>query len=840
MKHGFKTFFAVLLIAVTAGSSFSQQDVNGWYWLNGQPQGQTINWVKVFDAANIFAVTSRGIFMKSSDGGDSWRLSQAGALDLSTTGGLQRRDLFTGWFFDANTGLVAGASQTGTPSKTVVQKTTDGGVTWTTKIVNNVAGGSVNNFYFVNSSTGYLCGGNNANLYKTTDQGETWNPVAGVPAESYYSIHAFSENSYILGTSSRRLVKTTDGGTTWKIDTLFTAATNVQFLGIKFKDANTGYVIGNPNYFAYTTNGGANWNASTHSSVRGQRALDYDNGTVWTAGDYEKVYKSTNNGVNWDSVTFYDNSNVNQPPQFIIYAFAANGNDMVVAGNSGQLTTSNDAGASWRNKNYSVVPNIQAYASIYVKNPNGQVWVGPNTGGVGSLLYSTNGGTNWTGLSSPMTQAVYGFEFPSNNTGYMYGGRAVSGIGEIAKSTDGGITWTQLSLPSPMNSYQINHVDFIDDNTGWASGFAGIFAPHLIRKTTDGGATWSAQTLPGNPTGSVVSIQMADANNGYCLASAGFHTTTDGGNTWVKPVIPYLTGVAFSNMFVLNKDVIYIHGAGSGGAKLVNRTTDGGNTWTDVTGNLLNTATIFRSKWLNINHGVVSGTNGFMGITTNGGVTWEQTNPGFSTTVDVAFPTKNSWFTVSDRNGQYQIGKKTETNTSVSVNLTLGIEGFWNGTTQVADTVTLELRNSTSPYAVVATAKRVLTPGIGYGNFEFSSLSSGSYYIVVKHRNALETWSASPVAMTPGGNYDYDFTTAASKAYGSNMILKLGRYCLYSGDVNQDGIIDGTDASLVDNDALNFVSGYVSRDVDGNNFVDAGDASIVDNNAFAIIGVVRP
>lgn len=842
MKQGFKFLAVILLMTAVFSNSYSQQDVNGWYWLQ-KPQGQTINWMKVFDATNIFAVTSRGIFMKSSDGGDSWSLSQAGALDLSSTGGLARRDLLTGWFFDASTGIVAGAAQTGTPSKTVVQKTTDGGTTWSTKIVNNTAGGSVNGIYFINSTTGFLCGGTNALVYKTTDQGETWTALTGMPSTTYYAIHAFDENNLIIGAGSRRLVRTTNGGTSWIIDTIFTAATNVQFLGIKFRDANTGYVIGNPNYFAYTTNGGANWTASTHSSIRGQRALDYNMGTVWTAGDYEYVYKSTNDGVTWDSVKFYDLSNPNQPTPFIIYAFAANGNDMVVGGSLGQLTTSNDAGATWRNKNYLVNPTYSLYGAMYAESTNGRLMVGCTNGS--TILHSTNGGTNWTSVNNGFVNsvsAVYSFDFISSTTGYAAGGRATAGVGEMSRTTDGGATWTIMTLPSPASTYQINDVDFIDANTGWLSGFAGAFAPHLIMKTTDGGATWTQQYLQGNPalTGAVISVQMVNANTGYCLASAGFHWTTDGGATWTKNTNPYLTGVGNSNMVVINKDVVVLHGSGVSGTKLVNRTTDGGNTWADISGNLLTTATIFKSQWLNMNDGVVSGTNGFMGITTNGGVTWAQSNPGFSTTVDVQFPAKSTWFTISDRNGQYQIGRKLETNNTITVNPVIGIEGFWNGSTQVADTVTLELRNSTSPYALVASKKAVITPGIGYGTFEYSSVGAGSYYVVVKHRNTIETWSASPIAMTPGGNYNYDFTTAATQAYGSNMVLKLGRHCIYSGDTDQDGSVDATDFSQVDNDAFNFVSGYVATDVTGDNSVDASDAAIVDNNAFNFVQKITP
>jgi hypothetical protein len=58
--------------------------------------------------------------------------------------------------------------------------------------------------------------------------------------------------------------------------------------------------------------------------------------------------------------------------------------------------------------------------------------------------------------------------------------------------------------------------------------------------------------------------------------------------------------------------------------------------------------------------------------------------------------------------------------------------------------------------------------------------------------------------------------------------------------VNQDGTIDASDVSAVDNDANNSLSGYVNTDVTGDNFVDAADVSIVDNNAFSAVSVVRP
>lgn len=841
MKEKLFLIAALLIIAVMPVNTYSQQDVNGWFWLNGQPQGNTVRWAKVFDASNMFAVSDRGIFMKSTDGGDTWLLSQAGAPDLSSTGGLSKRNLYTGWFFNANTGIVAGQSQTGSSSKAVVSKTTDGGTTWNIKDVNSFGFGSVNGIHFINSSTGFLCGGNSAFFYKTTDQGETWTEISSVPvpADAYYSVYAFDENKIMLGTFPRKIVKTTDGGASWTEYELPGAPSNTQIMGITFKDANTGYAIGNPNYFAYTTNGGTSWNASTHSSVRGQRALVYDNGIVWTAGDYSKVYKSTNNGANWDSVQFFDNSNPNQPPQFITYGIGANGNDLVVVGNYGQITTSNDGGVTWRNKNYSVNASLSlTYASIFVESPNGNIWVGPEGGG--NMLYSSNGGANWISQTTSHTSSVYSIDFLNSNTGFICGGSSFSSIGELSKTTNRGATWIPLTLPGELNYAQLNCVEFINENTGWVTGGLGPFTPAILYKTTNGGISWFSQGFQPSYDGNGASVKMIDANTGYALGNT-LYSTSNGGTNWIRSENTFISGVSPISMFVLNKDVIYLCGFGTSNVKKIVRSIDGGNTWTDLTNDLIPTVSIFETKWLNVNHGIVSGTNGYMAKTTNGGMNWTGSNPGISTTVDISFPNKNVWYGLSDRNGYYPLSRKLENVNTISLNVFGIVEGFWNGTVQCLDTVTVELRNSTSPYSLVDQAKGIFSSSLGYASVEFNSAATGSYYIVVKHRNSIETWSAAPVALARGGTiHTYDFTSSASQAYGNNTVLKSGKYCLYSGDVNQDGIVDASDASLIDNDAFNFVSGYTPTDLNCDGFTDASDGSIADNNVFNIVSISRP
>lgn len=189
-------------------------------------------------------------------------------------------------------------------------------------------------------------------------------------------------------------------------------------------------------------------------------------------------------------------------------------------------------------------------------------------------------------------------------------------------------------------------------------------------------------------------------------------------------------------------------------------------------------------------------------------------------------------------NGDLIALKYSQTKT---LNLSSLIEGFYNNVSNkmIRDTMIVYLRNNSPPFALVDSSKSVLDSN-GNGAFYFSNASNVvSYYIVLKHRNSIETWSKTGVAFS-SNSLNYDFTTAADKAFGDNLILKGSKYCVFSGDVNQDGNVDAADLSAVDNDVFNFISGYVRTDVTGNNVTDANDLAITDNNVFNFVHKLIP
>ncbi|MEO8210360.1 MAG: hypothetical protein ABI840_07340 [bacterium] len=176
---------------------------------------------------------------------------------------------------------------------------------------------------------------------------------------------------------------------------------------------------------------------------------------------------------------------------------------------------------------------------------------------------------------------------------------------------------------------------------------------------------------------------------------------------------------------------------------------------------------------------------------------------------------------------------------ALGLNVTIGIEGFWNGTTQVQDTMRFYLRDDIAPYNVIDSSIVYLS-STGNGFAFFPNAPDDNYYIQTRHRNALETWSSNTIALSNGNLIPFDFTSSQNQTFGNNSVLKAGRYCSYSGDVNHDGVIDVVDGSLVDNDVLIFATGYLDTDVNGDGTVDLSDLSIVDNNTYNIVVLMRP
>jgi len=177
--------------------------------------------------------------------------------------------------------------------------------------------------------------------------------------------------------------------------------------------------------------------------------------------------------------------------------------------------------------------------------------------------------------------------------------------------------------------------------------------------------------------------------------------------------------------------------------------------------------------------------------------------------------------------------------------ITVFPEGFYKTSTgqlNNPDSVRIYLRNTTAPFSVVDSSIAVIDKVTFTGKFVFKYAEDGTYYLQTKHRNSIETWSKSGgEAFAKGQDNYYDFTTAASQAYGSNQITPGGgEYGLFSGDDNQDGVVDLSDLVLTYNDVLAFTSGYFTTDNNNDEISDLSDLIIAYNNGSLFASIVRP
>jgi len=163
----------------------------------------------------------------------------------------------------------------------------------------------------------------------------------------------------------------------------------------------------------------------------------------------------------------------------------------------------------------------------------------------------------------------------------------------------------------------------------------------------------------------------------------------------------------------------------------------------------------------------------------------------------------------------------------------------------VADQITFELHDATTYSTIVWSINEVNLNTDGTATVSVPRNYAGNYYLTVKHRNHLETVSATEVDFGPS-IINFDFTDLASKAYGDNQKDLLdGKFAIFAGDVTgllgvQDGQINIDDVGPVNTGILDGSYGYLSIDIDGNGEVNIDDAGPVNTNILDGRGVLVP
>ena len=107
MKMKFlKIHFVFPVLMLLAVNVFAQVN-SPWKWVHPTPQGNTLRYVKTFNATTHYALGYAGTFLKTTNSGTNWFINH-------NVFGTQANDqiyAYSGWFFDQNTGLAGGCPE---------------------------------------------------------------------------------------------------------------------------------------------------------------------------------------------------------------------------------------------------------------------------------------------------------------------------------------------------------------------------------------------------------------------------------------------------------------------------------------------------------------------------------------------------------------------------------------------------------------------------------------------------------------------------------------------------------------------------------------------------------
>jgi hypothetical protein len=163
------------------------------------------------------------------------------------------------------------------------------------------------------------------------------------------------------------------------------------------------------------------------------------------------------------------------------------------------------------------------------------------------------------------------------------------------------------------------------------------------------------------------------------------------------------------------------------------------------------------------------------------------------------------------------------------VNLTVIPGGFYDtGTNRLnmRDTIRVYLVDSVTCLAV--DSSKGVVDSVNFSMpLSFGNAATGSYYLLVYHRNHLGVATRFKQSVVRGSTVSYNFTTDSAKAFGFNMVKVSNspvRWGMIPGDANKDGFIDAIDQFTWV--AQNGLDGYLEADFNGDGFVDAIDQAI--------------
>lgn len=201
-----------------------------------------------------------------------------------------------------------------------------------------------------------------------------------------------------------------------------------------------------------------------------------------------------------------------------------------VAGNEGLILYTGDGGNNWTTQNSGVIENI---FDIYYYDYSISLAVGAS----GTILFTNNSGQNWTTIQTGMLGSYFSGQMITDTIGVAIG---VNSIFQpfFTRTDDGWITWESTNFYIENNSilYEgyLSDVYFINESVGFATAVVDTTNGGAIVRTIDGGNTWETIYFTNDE---LYSIDFTWEGIGYAVGNHGvILQTSDMGDTWITQI----------------------------------------------------------------------------------------------------------------------------------------------------------------------------------------------------------------------------------------------------------------------------------------------------------------
>lgn len=358
-------YSSVIIATTDGGNTWTESWTSNLSWLDTYS-------LCAFDQNTAFSVGGYGALNKSSDGGTNWT-----PMDNRIFLG----DIYDVQFLNQNEGFALSHILGGGVGQSELKKTNDGGLSWNRIDKFYFHGGASN---FINSDTGFVASNSlGTTINKTTDGGNTWTENGtGFDFEptviKFYNIN----NGLIAGDG--KMIKTNDGGNTWQAVTI-ESIYDYDFKDIEYRSANKVFAVGRSwarNAILKSNDGGDTWGkVIIDNFVEANDIFFVDDNTAFL-GTFNSILKSTDGGDTWTPTITYNTNpidfrSIHFPTHLLGYA--------VGDGKFENMVKTTDGGNTW----YPILTNVTSgLNSVYFSDSERGLVFGQN----GVMLKTTTGG----------------------------------------------------------------------------------------------------------------------------------------------------------------------------------------------------------------------------------------------------------------------------------------------------------------------------------------------------------------------------------------------------------------------------------------------------------------